>query len=58
MVDNGVLRLNEAQQVNVMLNKDLGVNLTVVDASALFLSRLEGVEDPEQKRKKIGRAHV
>ncbi|KAG2355281.1 hypothetical protein BDR07DRAFT_1613736 [Suillus spraguei] len=50
MVDNGVLRLNEAQQVNDMLNKDLGVNLTVVDASELFLSRLHGVEDPEQKR--------
>ncbi|KAG2352613.1 hypothetical protein BDR07DRAFT_1428893 [Suillus spraguei] len=50
MVDNGVLRLNEAQQVNDMLNKDLGVNLTVVDASELFLSRLHGVEDPEQKQ--------
>ncbi|KAG2351089.1 hypothetical protein BDR07DRAFT_1456104 [Suillus spraguei] len=49
MVDNGVLRLNEAQQVDDMLNKDLGVNLTVVDASELFLSRLHGVEDPEQK---------
>ncbi|KAG2336419.1 hypothetical protein BDR05DRAFT_1005894 [Suillus weaverae] len=46
MVDNGVLRLNEAQQVNDVLNKDLGVNLTVVDASELFLSRLDGVEDP------------
>ena len=58
MVDNGVLRLNEGQQVNVMLNKDLGVNLTVVDASALFLSRLEGVEDPEQKRKIIGNTFI
>ena len=58
MVDNGVLRLNEAQQVNVMLNKDLGVNLTVVNASALFLSRLEGVEDPEQKRKIIGNTFI
>ena len=58
MVDNGVLRLNEAQQVNVMLNKDLGVNLTVVDASALFLTRLEGVEDPEQKRKIIGNTFI
>ena len=58
MVDNGVLRLNEAQQVNTMLNKDLGVNLTVVDASALFLSRLEGVEDPEQKRKIIGNTFI
>ena len=58
MVDNGVLRLDEAQQVNTMLNKDLGVNLTVVDASALFLSRLEGVEDPEQKRKIIGNTFI
>ena len=58
MVDNGVLRLNEAKQVNDMLNKDLGVNLTVVDASSLFLSRLEGVEDPEQKRKIIGNTFI
>ncbi|KAF9459952.1 GMP synthase [Collybia nuda] len=58
MVDNGVLRKNEAQQVNDMLNKDLGVNLTVIDASSLFLSRLEGVEDPEQKRKIIGNTFI
>ena len=58
MVDNGVLRLNEAQQVYDMLNKDLGVNLTVVDASSLFLSRLEGVEDPEQKRRIIGNTFI
>ncbi|KAF8738472.1 hypothetical protein AX14_011460 [Amanita brunnescens Koide BX004] len=58
MVDNGVLRLNEAQQVHRMLNEDLGVNLTVVDASDLFLSRLEGVEDPEKKRKIIGNTFI
>lgn len=58
MVDNGVLRLNEAQQVHRMLNEDLGVNLTVVDASDLFLSRLEGVEDPETKRKIIGNTFI
>ncbi|KAJ7472594.1 hypothetical protein FB451DRAFT_299733 [Mycena latifolia] len=58
MVDNGVLRLNEAKQVNEMLNKDLGVNLTVVDASDLFLSRLDGIEDPEQKRKIIGNTFI
>ncbi|KAK7472575.1 GMP synthase (glutamine-hydrolyzing) [Stygiomarasmius scandens] len=58
MVDNGVLRLNEAQQVHDMLNKDLGVNLTVVDASNLFLSRLEGVDDPEKKRKIIGNTFI
>jgi len=58
MVDNGVLRLNEAKQVHEMLNKDLGVNLTVVDASELFLSRLKDVEDPEQKRKIIGNTFI
>ncbi|KAI0749650.1 GMP synthase [Daedaleopsis nitida] len=58
MVDNGVLRLDEAKQVHEMLNKDLGVNLTVVDASDLFLSRLKDVEDPEQKRKIIGNTFI
>ncbi|KAF8630223.1 hypothetical protein AX15_003048 [Amanita polypyramis BW_CC] len=58
MVDNGVLRLNEAQQVRTMLNENLGVNLTVVDASDLFLSRLEGVDDPEKKRKIIGNTFI
>ncbi|KAG9314783.1 GMP synthase [Chiua virens] len=58
MVDNGVMRLNEAKQVDEMLNKDLGVKLTVVDASGLFLSRLEDVEDPEQKRKIIGNTFI
>jgi GMP synthase (glutamine-hydrolysing) len=58
MMDNGVLRLNEAQRVNDMLNRDLGFNLTVVGASELFLSRLDGVEDPEQKRNIIGNAFI
>ena len=58
MVDNGVLRLNEAQQVHEMLNQGLGVSLTVVDASDLFLSRLKDVEDPEQKRKIIGNTFI
>ncbi|TDL19949.1 GMP synthase [Rickenella mellea] len=58
MVDNGVLRLNEGQTVYERLNKDLGVNLTLVDASELFLSRLEGVEDPEQKRRIIGNTFI
>ncbi|KAG1888090.1 hypothetical protein F4604DRAFT_2032066 [Suillus subluteus] len=53
MVVKGVLHLKEAQQVNNMLNKDLGVNLNVVDASELFLSRLDGVEDLEKKCKII-----
>lgn len=58
LVDNGVLRENEAQQVHEMLSEHLGVNLKIVDASELFLSRLEGVEDPEQKRKIIGNTFI
>ncbi|KLO15244.1 GMP synthase, partial [Schizopora paradoxa] len=58
MVDNGVLRLNEGKTVYERLNKDLGVNLTLVDSSELFLSRLSGVEDPEQKRKIIGNTFI
>ncbi|KAH6913535.1 GMP synthase [Coprinopsis sp. MPI-PUGE-AT-0042] len=58
MVDNGVLRKDEAKQVYEMLNKDLGVNLTVVDASDRFLKLLEGIEDPEQKRKIIGNTFI
>jgi len=58
MVDNGVLRLNEAAQVDQMLRQNLGVNLTVVDASDLFLKRLEDVDDPEQKRKIIGNTFI
>jgi len=34
------------------------VNLTVVDASALFLSRLQNIEDPEQKRKIVGNTFI
>jgi len=52
-VDNGLLRKNEFADVVTMLD-GLGINLHPVDASALFLERLAGVTDPEQKRKIIG----
>lgn len=58
MVDNGVLRGGEAKQVYEMLSEHLGVNLTVVDASELFLSRLQDVDDPEKKRKIIGNTFI
>jgi len=54
MVDNGLLRKDEAIKVENRLKNALGINLTVVDASAMFLSKLEGVSDPETKRKTIG----
>lgn len=58
LVDNGVLRLNEAKQVEETLNKHLGINLTVVDASKRFLDGLKGVSDPEKKRKIIGNTFI
>ncbi|KAK9465870.1 hypothetical protein V1512DRAFT_264911 [Lipomyces arxii] len=57
-VDNGVMRLNEAQQVHATLTEGLGINLKVVDASELFLSKLKGVTDPEKKRKIIGNTFI
>ena len=58
LVDNGVMRLNECQQVKAILKDKLGINLNVVDASSLFLGRLKGVTDPEKKRKIIGNAFI
>lgn len=56
-VDNGLLRKNEAEEVESSL-KSLGLNLKAVDASKLFLDELAGVTDPEKKRKIIGRLFI
>ncbi len=53
-VDNGLLRNNEVKTVEKTFKTNLKMNLTVVDASQRFLKRLQGVTDPEQKRKIIG----
>lgn len=58
LVDNGVLRLNEAAIVKKTLCDGLGINLTVVDASDEFLDKLKGVVDPEKKRKIIGNTFI
>jgi GMP synthase (glutamine-hydrolysing) len=57
-VDNGLLRLNEAEQVMETFAKNLGVKVIHVDASERFMKELAGVSDPEQKRKIIGREFV
>ena len=57
-VDNGLLRLNEAEQVMDTFSKNLGLKVIHVDASAEFLRHLQGVTDPEQKRRIIGREFV
>jgi GMP synthase (glutamine-hydrolysing) len=53
-VDNGLLRRNEFQDTLELLRSRLGLNVIGVDATDRFLGRLEGIVDPEQKRKKIG----
>jgi GMP synthase (glutamine-hydrolysing) len=57
-VDNGLLRLNEGEQVMEMFAGNLGVKVDRVDAEDVFLNALAGVSDPEEKRKIIGREFV
>ncbi len=57
-VDNGLLRLNEAEQVMETFGKNLGVKVIHVNAREQFLGHLKGVTDPEQKRRIIGREFV
>src|ERR1043166_6176568 len=57
-VDNGLLRLNEGDQVMATFAEHMGVKVIRVDASERFLSALKGVADPEQKRKIIGRVFI
>jgi GMP synthase (glutamine-hydrolysing) len=57
-VDHGLLRLNEAEQVMDTFANHLGVKVIHVDASEVFLGKLTGVTDPEQKRKIIGAEFV
>ena len=57
-VDNGLLRLNEAEQVMQTFADNLGVKVIHIDARDRFMDALVGVSDPEQKRKIIGREFV
>ena len=57
-VDNGLLRLDEATQIEQRFAGKMHLPLVVEDASRLFLERLAGVTDPERKRKIIGAAFI
>ncbi|HAV1573624.1 TPA: glutamine-hydrolyzing GMP synthase [Vibrio parahaemolyticus] len=57
-VDNGLLRLNEGQQVMDMFGDKFGLNIIKVDAEERFLEALKGKSDPEEKRKTIGHVFV
>ena len=53
-VDHGLMRKRESELLRVTFERDLGMNLVMVDARDRFLKRLAGVEDPEEKRRIIG----
>ena len=57
-VNHGLLRKGESEQVIKVFKNELGANLIYVDAVDRFLDALAGVEDPEQKRKIIGKIFI
>ena len=57
-VDHGLLRKDEAKQVNDLFKGTYNINLISIDASEQFLGQLRGISEPEQKRKIIGREFI
>ena len=57
-VDHGLLRLNEREQVETMFRDHYNIPLVVVDAEQMFMEGLDGVTDPEAKRKFIGKTFI
>ena len=57
-VDNGLLRLNEAEKVVKTFRDEFRIPLVFIDAASRFLTSLEGVSDPEKKRKIIGNEFI
>jgi GMP synthase (glutamine-hydrolysing) len=53
-VDHGLMRKKESELLRATFERDLGMQLVMVDARQRFLARLAGIEDPEQKRRIIG----
>jgi len=57
-VNNGLLRLNEEIEIEEMFKNNFKVNFTAIDASQVFLDKLEGVDDPEKKRMIVGEEFI
>jgi GMP synthase (glutamine-hydrolysing) len=57
-VDTGLMRLHEREQVERTFQQHLGIRLITVDAEERFLTALAGVEDPEEKRRRIGHTFI
>ncbi len=58
LIDNGLLRKNEAEHVKEYLINKAGLDITIIDARERFLGKIAGVEDPEKKRKIIGETFI
>ena len=58
LVDNGLLRKNEAELVTEQFSDHFKTDLRVVDGAELFLTALQGITDPQEKRKKIGHVFI
>jgi len=58
LIDTGLLRFNEGREIVELLKRAVNLNVEYVDASALFLKRLINVEDPEEKRRIIGKTFI
>lgn len=57
-IDNGLMRKDESRKIIELFRKHFKFNLVFADASELFLRRLKGIVDPEQKRKIIGKTFI
>jgi len=58
LVDHGLMRKNEAKEVEAVVKDQYGINLIKIDAEDRFLGKLKGITDPEQKRKIIGEEFI
>jgi len=58
LVDNGLLRRDERRRVEDVMQRHLGIDVKTVDASDQFLAALQGVVDPEEKRRRIGATFI
>jgi len=57
-VDTGLLRYGDRERIENVFKKKFNFNIKIVDASSIFLKKLRGVEDPEKKRKIIGKTFI
>ena len=57
-VDNGLMRYNETEEIEDLFGRAFGIDLIVAHSGELFLGKLAGVSDPEEKRKIIGNTFI